>query len=114
MKDLPMDVRCERCRANYVVDDARIPEAGVKVACTHCGHGFLLRKKVLAVAVPLKGGAGDVPLPVTDLAPVDGKPGPPGEGADRGDWRLRQASGAVFPFRELSTLQRWAIPSAKS
>ncbi len=104
-----MDVRCERCRANYVVDDARIPEAGVKAACTQCGHGFLLRKKVLAVAVPLKTGDGDVPLPVTELAPAAGAVGPAGEGADRGDWRLRQASGAVFPFRELSTLQRWIV-----
>jgi len=104
-----MDVRCERCRASYVVDDARVPEAGVKVACTQCGHGFQLRKKVLAVAVPLKKGDGDVPLPVTDLAPADGNVGHPGEGADRGDWRLRQASGAVFPFRELSTLQRWIV-----
>ena len=59
----PMDVRCERCRAEYVVDDARIPEAGVKVGCTQCGHGFLLRKRVLAVAVPLKGGDGDDPAP---------------------------------------------------
>ncbi len=104
-----MDVRCERCRANYVVDDARIPEAGVKVACTQCGHGFLLRKKVLAVAVPLKTGDGDVPLPVSDLTPAAGPAGPPGNGADRGTWRLRQVSGAVFPFRELSTLQRWIV-----
>jgi predicted Zn finger-like uncharacterized protein len=104
-----MDVRCERCRAEYVVDDARITEAGVKVACTQCGHGFLLRKRVLAVAVPLKGGDGDVPLPVSDLAPSAGNVGHPGEGADRGDWRLRQESGAIFPFRELSTLQRWIV-----
>jgi predicted Zn finger-like uncharacterized protein len=104
-----MDVRCERCRAEYVVDDARIPEAGVKVACTQCGHGFLLKKKVLAVAVPLKGGDGDTLLPVTDLASSAGDAGRPGEGADRGDWRLRQESGAVFPFRELSTLQRWVV-----
>jgi predicted Zn finger-like uncharacterized protein len=104
-----MDVRCERCRAEYVVDDARVPEAGVKVACTQCGHGFLLKKKVLAVAVPLKGGDGDVPLSVSDLAPSAGNVGHPGEGADRGDWRLRQESGAVFPFRELSTLQRWIV-----
>ena len=104
-----MDVRCERCRANYVVDDARIPEAGVKVACTQCGHGFLLRKKILAVAVPLKTGDGDATVPLTDLAPAADGAGRPGEGADRGDWRLRQASGAVFPFRELSTLQRWIV-----
>jgi predicted Zn finger-like uncharacterized protein len=109
-----MDVRCERCRANYVVDDARIPEVGVKVACTQCGHGFLLRKKVLAVAVPLKGGDGDLPLPVTKLAPGEGAADHPGDGADRGNWRLRQASGSIFPFRELSTLQRWIVEKKAS
>ncbi len=104
-----MDVRCERCRAEYVVDDARIPEAGVKVGCTQCGHGFLLRKRVLAVAVPLKGGDGDTPVPLPELAPATGDATDPGEGAARGEWRLRQGSGAVFPFREISTLQRWIV-----
>jgi len=104
-----MDVRCERCREGYVVDDARVPEAGVKVACPKCGHGFLLRKRVLAVAVPLKAGDGETPVPVTDLAPTGDGPAPPGSGADRAEWRLRKGSGAVFPFRELSTLQRWIV-----
>ncbi|MEY2667406.1 MAG: hypothetical protein RJA59_44 [Pseudomonadota bacterium] len=104
-----MDVRCERCRVSYAVLDARIPEAGVKVACPGCGHGFLLRKKVLAVAVPLKTGDGDPTIPITDLASPDGAVRVTGEGPDRAEWRLRQASGAVFPFRELSTLQRWIV-----
>jgi predicted Zn finger-like uncharacterized protein len=105
-----MDVRCERCRAQYVVDDARVSEAGVKVACTQCGHGFLLRKKTLAVTVPLKGGDPDVPIPIADLASRGGAPEAPGaEAAPRSEWRLRQSGGAVFPFRELSTLQRWIV-----
>jgi predicted Zn finger-like uncharacterized protein len=104
-----MDVRCERCREGYVVDDARVPEAGVKVACPKCGHGFLLKKRVLAVAVPLKAGDGETPVPVTDLAPAGDGAVPPGVGADRAEWRLRKGSGAVFPFRELSTLQRWIV-----
>ena len=104
-----MDVRCERCREGYVVDDARVPEAGVKVACPKCGHGFLLRKRVLAVAVPLKAGDGEAPVPVTDLAPAGDGAVPTGSGADRAEWRLRKGSGAVFPFRELSTLQRWIV-----
>ncbi len=104
-----MDVRCERCRAEYVVDDARIPEAGVKVGCTQCGHGFLLRKRVLAVAVPLKGGDGETPLPLPELAPASGDASNMGEGVVRGEWRLRQESGGVFPFREISTLQRWIV-----
>jgi predicted Zn finger-like uncharacterized protein len=105
-----MDVRCERCRAQYVVDDARVSEAGVKVACTQCGHGFLLRKKTLAVTVPLKGGDPDVPIPIADLAAQGGASDAKGvEVAPRSEWRLRQAGGAVFPFRELSTLQRWIV-----
>ena len=105
-----MDVRCERCRAQYVVDDARVSETGVKVACTQCGHGFLLRKKTLAVTVPLKGGDPDVPIPIADLAAQGGAPEARGaEAAPRSEWRLRQTGGAVFPFRELSTLQRWIV-----
>lgn len=105
----PMDVRCERCRANYAVHEARVPEAGVKVACTQCGHGFLLRTKVLAVAVPLKAGDGDPTIPLTDLASPDGAAGPAGEASGRVEWRLRKGSGDVYPFRELSTLQRWIV-----
>ena len=105
-----MDVRCERCRAEYRVDDARVSGAGVKVACTQCGHGFLLRKKTLAVTLPLKGGDPDVPLPIADLAAQGGAPEAKGaEVAPRSEWRLRQTGGAVFTFRELSTLQRWIV-----
>jgi predicted Zn finger-like uncharacterized protein len=105
-----MDVRCERCRAQYAVDDARVSEAGVKVACGQCGHGFLLRKKTLAVTVPLKGGDPDVPTPIAALATPGGASAPRGaEGTERGEWRLRQAGGAVYPFRELATLQRWIV-----
>jgi predicted Zn finger-like uncharacterized protein len=102
-----MDVRCERCRAQYAVDDARVSEAGIKVACAQCGHAFLLRKKTLAVTVPLKGGDPDVPIPIGDLAGVP--PPSAAVAAERGDWRLRQPGGATFPFRELSTLQRWIV-----
>ncbi len=106
-----MDVRCERCRAQYAVDDARVSEAGVAVTCAQCGHAFLLRKKVLAVTVPLKGPGAEGARPVADLAP--GAP-PPGAVAPVGteaasEWRLRQAGGAVYPVRELATLQRWIV-----
>ena len=105
-----MDVRCERCRAQYAVDDARVPEAGIKVSCAQCGHAFLLRKKTLAVTVPLKGGDPDVPTPIGDLAAAAAAPEPrAAEGVERGEWRLRQPGGAVFPFREISTLQRWIV-----
>jgi predicted Zn finger-like uncharacterized protein len=104
-----MDVRCERCRAQYAVDDARVSEAGIKVACAQCGHAFLLRKKTLAVTVPLKGGDPDAPIPIGDLAGAPPPSAAVAEAAERGEWRLRQPGGATFPFRELSTLQRWIV-----
>ena len=109
-----MDVRCERCRAQYAVDDARVSEAGVAVACTHCGHPFLLKKKVLAVTVPLKATDAGAAVPLGDLvasasagSDVGPESAPGGAAPGRGEWRLRRAGGAVYPFRELSTLQRW-------
>ncbi len=63
-----MDVQCERCRAGYSVDEARVPDPGVKVACT-CGHRFLLRKRVLPVVVPLGADDPGRVLPLSELAP---------------------------------------------
>jgi predicted Zn finger-like uncharacterized protein len=103
-----MDVRCERCRAQYVVDDARVSEAGVKVGCAQCGHAFLLRKRTLAITVPLKGEDAGAPTPIAELArPAAAAPDAGPE--ERSVWRLRQPGGAIFPFRELSTLQRWIV-----
>src|SRR4029450_9347761 len=42
-----MDVRCERCKTLYELDDTRVSEAGTTVRCTTCGHVFRVRKKVL-------------------------------------------------------------------
>ncbi len=98
-----MDVRCERCRAQYVVDDDRVPETGVAVNCPRCGHVFRLMKKALVVTVPLR------PDEVAEAQPLGGLgPRPAPAGAAR-EWRLRQASGAIFPFRELTTLQKWIV-----
>jgi predicted Zn finger-like uncharacterized protein len=94
-----MDVRCERCRAQYLVDDDRVPEAGVAVTCAQCGHVFRLKKKALAVTVPLRPDEGLEAQPITGLA----------AGAQAREWRLRQAGGNVWAFRELTTLQKWIV-----
>ena len=49
-----MDVRCERCRAQYVFDDEQVTPAGLTVQCTNCGHVFKVKKKELVVTVPVK------------------------------------------------------------
>src|SRR5512133_2037509 len=113
-----MDVRCERCRAQYVFDDEQVTPSGLTVQCTNCGHVFKVKKKELVVTVPVKPEDLDgVPLPATAAAP---KPhgtapaAPPGEPSrDAHDppreWRVRQANGNTFTFRELTTLQKWII-----
>src|SRR5215813_5427808 len=94
-RDQGMDVRCERCKTLYELDDARVSEAGTTVRCTTCGHVFRVRKKVLLMteAVGVGGEATAVPPPVVD------KPA----------WRVRSPSGRVIAFRELTSMQKWIV-----
>jgi predicted Zn finger-like uncharacterized protein len=111
-----MDVRCERCRAQYVFDDEQVTPTGLTVQCTNCGHVFRVKKKELVVTVPVKPDELDAaPIPATAAAPR-----PPGAAAHDPErprdprevpreWRVRQANGNIFTFRELTTLQKWII-----
>ncbi len=112
-----MDVRCERCRAQYVFDDEQVTPSGLTVQCTNCGHVFKVKKKELVVTVAVKPDEVEgVPLPATAAAPraaTAGQPVPAPE-AERPhepprEWRVRQANGNIFTFRELTTLQKWII-----
>ncbi len=114
-----MDVRCERCRAQYVFDDARVTEAGLTVKCSNCGHLFKVKKKALVVTVPVKPGeATDEPVTPASAPPLGAPPaaagmpsGPPAAPAppERREWRVRQGNGNVFTFKELTTLQKWIV-----
>lgn len=99
-----MDVRCERCKTEYEFDDARITEAGVTVKCTTCGHVFKVKKKALVVTVPVKPGEEALPPP----APVSA-PAAPAAAEKSREWKVRQANGNVFTFKELTTLQKWIV-----
>jgi len=112
-----MDVRCEKCKTDYEFDDARITEAGVTVKCTTCGHVFKVKKKALVVTVPVNTEDGQ-----TSVSPASSVAAPPaGTGAfvpsmpgaspapkDK-EWKVRQANGNVFSFKELTTLQKWIV-----
>ncbi|HEX9306681.1 MAG TPA: tetratricopeptide repeat protein [Anaeromyxobacter sp.] len=117
-----MDVRCERCRAQYVFDDDQVTPSGLTVQCTNCGHLFKVKKKELVVTVAVKPGDFEgEPLPATAAAPRSGGaraslPGgapaaaaPQHEPERAREWRVRQANGNIFTFRELTTLQKWII-----
>jgi len=68
-----MDISCERCQTEYEFDEARLPEAGLPVKCTTCGHVFKVRRSQGAVApaagVHLRRG-GQVIAVASDLATV--------------------------------------------
>jgi predicted Zn finger-like uncharacterized protein len=129
-----MEVRCERCKTQYELDDSRVSETGVTVQCTTCHHVFVVKKKALVVTMAVKPGeqnpATPVPLGGTQPAPPPAgiRPlGPPirepppvgtvsaNQGTmeapgERGrDWRVRQASGNLFTLKDLTTLQKWIV-----
>lgn len=99
-----MDVRCEKCKTEYEFDDARITEAGVTVKCTTCGYVFKVKKKALFVTVPVKpdDAAGASPLTQAASPSTEGKEKPK-------EWKVRQVTGNVFNFKELTTLQKWIV-----
>ncbi|MEE8410171.1 MAG: zinc-ribbon domain-containing protein, partial [Myxococcota bacterium] len=80
-----MDVQCDHCNSEYEFDDGRIPDTGLSVKCSTCGHVFRV----------FRAGAGP------DAAGL-----PDGSGAE---WMVRQVNGNMFRFRELTTLQRWIV-----
>jgi predicted Zn finger-like uncharacterized protein len=66
-----MEVRCERCKTQYELDDSRISETGVTVQCTTCHHVFVVKKKALVVTMAVKPGqqAPQAPLPLGVIPP---------------------------------------------
>jgi len=88
-----MDVRCERCKTLYELDEARVSESGTAVRCTTCGHVFRVRKSVLLVTE--NGG------------PADTSGAAPPPVAEKPQWRVRSPTGKVVAFRELTSLQKW-------
>src|SRR4051812_46175714 len=80
-----MDVRCERCRTEYELEDSSVTEEGVQVQCMACGHLFQVQK----------------PSRVPTVASAD-SPQP-------AEWLLETADGAAHRFRNLTSLQKWII-----
>lgn len=89
-KPLRMDVRCPSCGTDYELDDARVPETGLPVKCSKCGHVFrALKPSVQANGAPAK--------TVTGIH------------AAATEWMIRRMTGEMVRFRELTTLQRWIV-----
>lgn len=99
-----MDVGCPSCKTEYELEDARVPDGGLTVKCTSCGHVFRVKRKSLAVTMPATpheaGGAVAVQRARAGVLPP---PPPPRE------WKVRQPTGNLYVCRELTTLQKWII-----
>jgi len=98
-----MDVRCERCSAEYALEESRVTEAGLSVKCSRCGNVFMVRKTAVAVAEPIPAASETRSAPRLSVARRTGGV----EGSQH--WRVRQASGNLITFRELTTLLRWIV-----
>jgi predicted Zn finger-like uncharacterized protein len=111
-----MEVSCEKCKENYEFDDTRITEAGVTVKCTTCGHVFKVKRKAPMVTMSVNPSDGQMSVsPASIAAPPAGTgtfvPSVPGATPAPKDkeWKVRQANGNLFQFRELTTLQKWIV-----
>ncbi len=121
-----MDVRCERCRAQYAFDDDQITPAGLTVQCNGCGHVFMVKKKELIVTLPLK--REDLDEQPRSASSAERQPSPPPPPAPPPSappvtrqvpqvpqvqqvhhWTIRQVGGQELSFSELNTLQRWIV-----
>ena len=101
-----MDVSCPRCKTEYEFDDARVPDSGVTVKCTSCNHVFRVRKKsapTMTTSMP----ALVAPPPKVSDETIPHR-SPQAAQAPR-EWKVRQPSGNIFSFKELTTLQKWIV-----
>ena len=104
-----MDVRCEKCRTEYELDESKLKPGGVTVKCTNCGHMFKVRRRITAIGPAvsgpptLRGGSMPASAPRSDERPPTS--------AEEGEltWLIRQTDGEIMTCRELATLQKWIV-----
>ncbi len=101
-----MDVNCPRCKTEYEFDDARVPDSGVTVKCTSCNHVFRVRKKSAPTATMSQ--PAFVPTPKVGDETLPAKSSQLQQAPVR-EWKVRQPSGNIFSFKELTTLQKWIV-----
>ena len=131
-----MDVRCEKCMTVYEFDDSKVGEQGVTVKCTQCGNLFKVKRRERTQELAMGAAAARSPayvqpaqtVPTTQRTTVPGIPvvnktvqgrppavgqqqqhSPPPQAAEPAGWMIRIASGEIFRFRELTTLQQWIV-----
>ena len=94
-----VDIKCPKCGTEYELESEKIPPAGLKVKCTHCGFIFKaerpqeqVKKTMLMYASPVP----SAPVPSAPPVPVPVAPA----------WLIRKPDGMQFGFNDLAALQR--------
>ncbi|ACM22055.1 protein of unknown function, MJ0042_CXXC domain-containing [Geotalea daltonii FRC-32] len=54
-----MIVYCEKCNSKFQVDDAKIPDTGIKARCSVCSHAFVLKKEPVVTTSASQPGPAD-------------------------------------------------------
>ena len=105
-----MDVRCERCKAQYVFDDEQVTPSGLTVQCTNCGHLFKVKKKELVVDRRGEAGRDRWRTDARDRrrAACERARGRRA-GASRASGAYGSPGGSVRTCRELTTVQNWIV-----
>jgi predicted Zn finger-like uncharacterized protein len=78
-----MDVRCDHCKTEVKVEDAKVGDLGTEVRCSDCGHIIVVRRPAPVVA--------------------------PASGAKEGGYHIETALGRTHHLPNLATLHRWII-----
>lgn len=110
-----MDVRCEKCRTEYELDESKLKPGGVTVKCTNCGHMFKVRRRITSIGPAVSGPptlrGGDKPASAPTPAPAPSPESDPlATGSDRDPtWLIRLPDGEILTCRELATLQKWIV-----
>ena len=86
-----MDIICSQCRTEYEFDEKDLLPHGVRVQCTTCGHTFQVSQST-----------DDDLSSANDNDEITAK-------VNLGHWMVRQGSGEVYQFEQLTTLQQWIV-----
>jgi predicted Zn finger-like uncharacterized protein len=87
-----MDVRCERCKSQYEVEDANVSDLGTEVQCSDCGHQFMVKR-------PGTKAPGASPTQARRES----------DGEEAGAWTIETHTGRSLHLRDLTTLHKWII-----
>ena len=102
-----MDVRCERCKARYVIPDEKVPPAGLAVRCSDCGLTFKVRAQQQVIQVPATEAEATTALALAHARPGHlSHPGQPAKGEPATRWILKRADGSTQEVADLAAVQR--------